>query len=163
VAPSVGEAVADSYGWAWVFALGGAAALASALLALGIREPRVPAHAALTSTENTAVHSALSLVLDRRRAGAFVCSMAAGAGFGVMFTFTQPFALLLGASKVSGLFLGYTSCAVLVRLGLGLIIDREQTAEFQFRRRVGAAIQPRGLERPENRRPASAILAARCV
>jgi MFS family permease len=122
VAPAVGEAVADSHGWPWVFALGGAAVLASALLALGIREQRVP-HAATASADTSAAPSALSLVLERRRAGAFVCSMAAGAGFGVMFTFTQPFALLLGADKVSGLFLGYTACAVLVRLGLGSIAD----------------------------------------
>jgi MFS family permease len=140
VAPAVGEAVADSHGWPWVFALGGAAALASALLALGIREPRVPAHVATTSTNNGATQSALSLVLEPRRAGAFVCSMAAGAGFGVMFTFTQPFALLLGASKVSGLFLGYTASAVLVRLGLGTIADR-----FGRRRIAFAALVLYGL------------------
>ena len=132
LAPAVGEAVADSYGWPWVFALGAGAALASALLALGIREPRVPAHVALISPENSTAHGALRLVLDRRRAGAFVCSMAAGAGFGVMFTFTQPFALLLGASKVSGLFLGYTACAVLVRLGLGSVADRLGRRQIAF-------------------------------
>ncbi|HEY1534980.1 MAG TPA: MFS transporter [Polyangiaceae bacterium] len=132
LAPAVGEAVADSHGWPWVFALGAAAALASALLALGIREPRLPAHVALISAENSTAHSALRLVLDRRRAGAFVCSMAAGAGFGVMFTFTQPFALQLGASKVSGLFLGYTACAVLVRLGLGSVADRLGRRQIAF-------------------------------
>jgi len=140
LAPAVGESIADSYGWPWVFAFSGAAALASALLALGIREPSVPAHAALASTDSRAARGALSMVLDRKRAGAFVCSAAAGAGFGVMFTFTQPFALLLGASKVSALFLGYTSCAVLVRLGLGSAADR-----FGRRRIAFAALVLYGL------------------
>ncbi|HEX7453572.1 MAG TPA: MFS transporter, partial [Polyangiaceae bacterium] len=90
--------------------------------------------------DHAAAPGALSLVLERRRAGAFVCSMAAGAGFGVMFTFTQPFALLLGAEKVSGLFLGYTACAVLVRLGLGSIADR-----FGRRRIAFAALVLYGL------------------
>jgi MFS family permease len=132
IAPAVGEAIADSCGWSWVFVLGGAAALVSALLALAIREVRVPAHAAPASTESMATPGALSLVLERQRVGAFVCSMAAGAGFGVMFTFTQPFALLLGASKVSGLFLGYTASAVLVRLTLGSLADRVGRRRIAF-------------------------------
>ena len=139
MAPAVGEAVADSYGWPSVFALGGAAALVSALLALGIREQRAP-QAATANADHAAAPSALSLVLEPRRAGAFVCSMAAGGGFGVMFTFSQPFALLLGAEKVSGLFLGYTGCAVLVRLCLGGVADR-----FGRRRIAFAALVLYGL------------------
>ena len=55
----------------------------------------------------------------------FVCSGAAGAGFGVMFTFTQPFALALGARQVSGFFVGYTLCALVRALCrfLGALAD----------------------------------------
>ena len=63
-------------------------------------------------------------MLSPVRAGAFVCSFAVGSAFGVMFTFTQPYALLLGADKVSSFFIGYTACAMCVRLCLGSVADK---------------------------------------
>jgi MFS family permease len=126
IAPWLAESVADRHGWRWVFLAAGGAALGAALLSLGIREPKhaAPAPPALTSVgADEASPSALALLRDPRRVGAFVCSAANGAAFGVMFTFTQPFALSLGASKVSSFFVGYTLVALSVRLFLGSLAD----------------------------------------
>lgn len=131
IAPALAEAIADRQGWRLVFWLAGAAALFAALLSLFIREPqikpRLPSEPALEAEA-----SALSLVFDRSRIGAFVCSAATGAGFGVMFTFTQPFALSLGASKVSSFFVGYTLCALAVRLFLGTLADNLGRVRIAF-------------------------------
>jgi MFS family permease len=105
-----------------VFLLAGAAALLATLLSLGIREPSAKARGGARALEPSA--SAFALIADRRRAGAFVCVAAAGAAFGALFTYTQPFALSLGASKVSGFFVGYTLCALCVRLFLGSLADK---------------------------------------
>ncbi|HEY0464722.1 MAG TPA: MFS transporter [Polyangiaceae bacterium] len=122
IAPAIAEPVADNLGWGLVFLLAGGAALVAALLSRGIREPeRVAAldvHADVAPSP-----SALSLLRDPERLGAFVCAAANGAAFGAMFTFTQPFALSLGGSKVSSFFLGYTVVALSVRLFLGHLAD----------------------------------------
>ncbi|HWZ88548.1 MAG TPA: MFS transporter [Polyangiaceae bacterium] len=136
IAPAIAEGIADHQGWGLVFLLAGSASLLAALLSLGIREPRLETHTPAldpkTKTKTDANPSvlasvrgpsALALVLDPRRAGAFICAAAAGAAFGVMFTFTQPFALSLGASAVSSFFIGYTVCALSVRLFLGALAD----------------------------------------
>jgi MFS family permease len=60
----------------------------------------------------------------RRRFGAALATLAAGAGFGMLITFTQPYALSLGASHVASLFFGYTLTALAVRLGFGGAVDR---------------------------------------
>ena len=125
VAPASGEFIADHYGWSAVFLAGAGAAFVAALLALGIREPRVVTERPVAAPlAERAEPSALSQVLRPVRAGAFVCAFAVGSAFGVMFTFTQPYALLLGADKVSSFFVGYTACAMCVRLLLGSVADR---------------------------------------
>jgi len=132
VAPAIAELVADSRGWGTVFLLAGGAALVTALLSLGLREPQhettVVPDAAVASAP-----SALALLCEPQRSGAFICSAANGAAFGAMFTFTQPFALSLGASKVSRFFIGYTIIALSVRLFLG------KWADAWGRRRVALA------------------------
>jgi MFS family permease len=120
LSPALGEYIADRQGWSFVFWLAGGAALVATGLSLLIREPTAKA---TKSQSDAAFPSALRLMLKPERAGAFACSAAAGAGFGVMFTFTQPFALLLGAKLVSSFFLGYTMCALFARLGLGSLAD----------------------------------------
>lgn len=117
IAPAIGEVVADRSGWPTVFVLGGSASLVATLVALCIREPAAaPLLAPATGTP-------WPLIFAPSRAGAFVCSAAAGAAFGALFTFTTPFALALGAGKVSGFFIGYTACALGVRLLLGQLAD----------------------------------------
>jgi len=125
IAPWLAESLADSHGWGLVFLCAGGAALVAALLSLGIREPKhLAAPLARTSVARAAGSpSALALLRDPQRVGAFVCAAANGAAFGVMFTFTQPFALSLGASKVSSFFVGYTLVALSVRLFLGSLAD----------------------------------------
>jgi len=122
VAPAIAESVADSHGWSWVFLLAGGAALVAALLSLGIREPK-HAPVLVSEADSVASPSAFALLREPERIGAFVCSAANGAAFGAMFTFAQPFALSLGASKVSPFFLGYTLVALSVRLFLGSWAD----------------------------------------
>ena len=129
IAPALAEWIADHRGWGLVFWLAGGAALLASLLALFIREPRDAelrhaAHAAMTQHVAVApAENALVLIRDSGRWGAFICGAANGAAFGVMFTFTQPFALSLGASQVSSFFVGYTLCALAVRLFLGTLAD----------------------------------------
>lgn len=132
VAPAIAEPIADHHGWGWVFLLAGGAALFTALLALGLREPE---HASdpVSEAELRASPSALALLREPQRFGAFVCSAANGAAFGAMFTYTQPFALSLGATAVSSFFLGYTLVALIVRLFLG------GAADAWGRRRVAVA------------------------
>ncbi len=122
LAPWLAESVADIHGWGLVFLSAGSAALVASLLSLGIREPK---HAPALEPPPDAASSASALALLRhpRRLGAFVCGAANGAAFGVMFTFTQPFALSLGGSVVSSFFVGYTVIALSVRLFLGSLAD----------------------------------------
>ncbi len=125
-APAVGEVIADHRGWPTVFVLAGAASLVATMLALCIREP-----VAQRAVEAPVTSGAFALISAPSRAGAFVCSGAAGAAFGSLFTFTTPFALALGAGKVSGFFIGYTATALGVRLLLGQLADtigRERVA-----------------------------------
>jgi MFS family permease len=42
----------------------------------------------------------------------------------VLFTFTQPFALSLGANRVSSFFVGYTATALVVRTLFGNVADK---------------------------------------
>ena len=130
IAPAIAESIADHQGWGLVFLLAGGSALISTLLSLGVREPRAiaPAPSVVPSLlaraePGSALPSVLSLIKDPSRTGAFICAFANGAAFGVMFTFTQPFALSLGASRVSSFFVGYTVCALSVRLFLGSLAD----------------------------------------
>ncbi len=122
VAPTVAELVADLRGWGLVFLLAGGSALFSALLSLAIREPSAT-QPPKSPADNDATPSAWALARAPERAGAFVCSAAAGAAFGALFTFTQPFALSLGARQVSSFFVGYTLCALAVRVFLGGLVD----------------------------------------
>ncbi len=120
VAPALAESIADQHGWGWVFVLAGGTAWVAALLSLGIRESKqAPSQASDADVLGSNSPSALALLREPQRFGAFLCSAANGAAFGAMFTFTQPFALSLGASKVSSFFLGYTLVALSVRLFLG--------------------------------------------
>jgi len=122
VAPWVAENLAESYGWQLVFELAAASALVAALFSLGVREPE-RGQSATPAASDAESPSALRIALEPARRGAFIGGAAAGAAFGVMFTFTQPYALALGATRVSGFFLGFTSCALIVRLFFGGLAD----------------------------------------
>ncbi|HWP04229.1 MAG TPA: MFS transporter [Polyangiaceae bacterium] len=115
LASSTTEHLADAYGWGFAFEVAGAAMFFA--LALAILEPYV--HSERDIPAPTSVRSATL----RRHAGGYA-TFAAGAGFGMLITFTQPFALSQGATHVAALFVGYTLTALCVRLGLGGLVDR---------------------------------------
>jgi MFS family permease len=54
----------------------------------------------------------------------FLVSALIGATFTAMFTFQQPYALSLGARKVSSFFIGFTVAALVMRLGFGGLSDK---------------------------------------
>jgi MFS family permease len=129
VATLVAERIAHDYGWRGVFLSSAGAGLVTTALALALREPRGSASVpAATASGETDTYQAL-----RSRGPVLWAALAGGAAFGVMFTFTQPFALALGDTHVGPLFAGYTATALLVRLAFGSLADRLGRA------RVGAA------------------------
>jgi MFS family permease len=131
IATLVAERIAHDYGWSGVFLCAAGAGLVATALAVALREAQAPTTVQSSSTpaaENPSTESAL-----RGRLPVLWASVAGGAAFGVMFTFTQPFALSLGDSHVGPLFAGYTATALLVRVAFGSLADRWGRA------RVGAA------------------------
>lgn len=114
LAPAVVEPMAERYGWGVAFGLPGLLSLLSLLLVPGLPDGR--AEASGPPSRSAKVRPAV-LPLHY---GSFLM----GAGIGVMFTFTQPFALSLGATRVGDFFLGYVAMAVFVRVGLSTLADR---------------------------------------
>jgi MFS family permease len=116
VAPAATEHLAEAYGWRTAFELAATIALAGAAMAT-----LLPAlEAAPVSVRGPHAPRAKVALFDAVSAGAF----AAGVGFAVISTFTQPYALALGGRHVASLFVGYTVTVLIVRLGLGGVVDR---------------------------------------
>lgn len=117
VATLIAERIAQSQGWHAVFYSAAVAGLLGAIVTLFLREPPAnPKRAA------TAVLS--STTLPTSRVVVLLAAVAAGAAFGVMFTFTQPLALSLGDTNMGPLFAGYTAMALGVRVFFGSAADR---------------------------------------
>jgi MFS family permease len=118
------EAVAERWGWRWVFGTAAVAGLASCVA--GMRLPSTGGGNAGAPAHEKPPY--------RRAAPAFVACAATGAAYVAMFTFHQPFAIELGAKRLGGFFVGFTLAALVMRLGLGGLGDR-----FGHRRVVLAA------------------------
>lgn len=117
IAPPLVEVIAASSGWEGVFLLAAAAAGASLLLSTLLHEVHEPPDA----DEATGVLD----VARRPRSLWFMAVIAlSGCAFGAMFTFSQPFALELGMTQLSGFFIAYTLAAIGVRIALGPFADR---------------------------------------
>jgi MFS family permease len=116
IAPAIAEPLADRVGYAPVFALAGLAALAATGLSLRVEEP--------VSVHRGRMLSLGPLVWRPVTAMMATILASAGAAFGVMFTFHQPYALKVGIHEVRGFFLAYTAGALVVRIGLGRTADR---------------------------------------
>jgi MFS family permease len=116
VASTLTERLADTHGWDLAFELAGAISL----VALGMGT-RLPALQATGSIAPQVVPGPSRFALLR---AVDYGAAAAGAAFALIATFTQPFALTLGADRVSLLFVGYTLTALLVRLVLGNVAER---------------------------------------
>jgi len=118
VGSTVTERVAETFGWRTAFELAGTIALAGAALATTL--PRLETPPA-PSSRATARARALA---GWDRYGILAGAAAVGVGFGIISTFTQPFALLLGGRNVSSLFVGFTVTALVVRMGLASLVDK---------------------------------------
>jgi len=113
VAPVAAELLAERAGFAPAFALAGAAALLAALLASRLRQGQRPARqASVWAVARTGHAVRMAFVL-----------LSFGVGFGVMFFFSQPFALSVGIRDVRGFFVTFTLGALFVRVFLGRIAD----------------------------------------
>jgi len=111
------ERLADAFGWGIAYEVAGGAC--SFALGVALTQPEVERlRAPHANTEERPITGM------RKRFGAGFATLAAGAGFGMLVTFTQPYALSLGASHVASLFVGYTLTALAVRLGFGGAVDR---------------------------------------
>jgi MFS family permease len=128
IATLIAERIAHDFGWHAVFIAAAASGVLGTALAFALREPE---RAAQPSTPS-ALPGIASSALQKRWAVLWGAA-AGGAGFGVLFTFTQPLALSLGDTSISPLFAGYTAAALVVRLAFGNLADRVGRA------RVGAA------------------------
>jgi len=112
-APLVAEPLAESHGFLPAFLLAGGAALFGGLLALRLAAGQRPA-------QQTRV---LSFARSEKGLRMVAVLLLVGLGFGVMFSFSQPFALELGIRNVSGFFVAFTAGAVIVRVLLGRVAD----------------------------------------
>jgi MFS family permease len=113
LAPALSESLARSYGWPSVFWLSSVLAILAAIATLRVEEP--------ARKGNIASEDLLSAfgLLKRKRTRRIVLTIgAAGASFGTVFTFHQPYALSLGLTRISGFFMAYALCALVARLGL---------------------------------------------
>lgn len=116
VATLIAERIAQSHGWHAVFYSAAAAGLLGAIITLFLREPPTKPKRAATTLLPTSLPTSRLVVM--------LAAVAAGAAFGVMFTFTQPLALSLGDTNMGPLFAGYTVMALGVRVFFGSAADR---------------------------------------
>jgi len=115
VSPTIGEILADSLGWQYVFVASATAGVLAVLLSTRIQEP--PQH---QPREQEARRPILGGSLLRVYGATFVMT----AAFTALFTLHQPFALELGVTAVRSFFVGFAIVALTVRLGGGRLIDR---------------------------------------
>lgn len=115
IAPALVEPLVHRFGWSLGFELAALSALAAAFLARRVARPT-------TSAKRAHIH--WPALVDRRTLTIYYASAIMGLGFGTLVTYAQPFALSLGATAVSQLFVGYATAAVAVRLLLGSLADR---------------------------------------
>jgi len=115
VSPTIGEVLADSVGWQYVFAASASAGLLATVLSMRLKEP--PRH---EPQEHETRRPIFGGSLLRVYAATFVMT----AAFTALFTLHQPFALELGVTEVRRFFIGFAVVALTVRLGGGRLIDR---------------------------------------
>lgn len=121
--PSIAEPLAAYAGWRSVFVAAALSALVAGAIATFVTDERPSARR----------DSASSWRISTRLWWILAIIATGGASLGVMFTFSQPFAIALGIRRVSGFFVGYTVAAISVRAAVGDLADR------LGRRRVAAA------------------------
>jgi predicted MFS family arabinose efflux permease len=115
VSPTIGEVLADSSGWTYVFATSATAGVLAALLSTRLKEP--PRH-------QPQEHETPRPILGGPLLRVYGATFAMTAAFTALFTLHQPFALELGVTEVRSFFIGFAIVALTVRLGGGRLIDR---------------------------------------
>jgi predicted MFS family arabinose efflux permease len=115
LAPALSETLANRVGWPLVFWVAAGWGVLSMLLGLFVDEP--------PRDRRTVVSTAPSLLSERRTWVVALAISGAGAGFGTVFTFHQPYALSLGMRAVSGFFVAYAFAALVGRMLLLSRID----------------------------------------
>ena len=115
VSPTIGEVLADSVGWSYVFVASACAGLVATLLSTRLRE--APRHQPQGQQARRPIFGGS---LMRVYGATFVMT----AAFTALFTLHQPFALELGVTEVRSFFIGFAIVALTVRLGGGRLIDR---------------------------------------
>jgi MFS family permease len=118
LSPAIAEPLAHHYGWPALFTLAISWGVVSMLAALFVSEKKTRAVVGEVRA------GALDLLGTSRVRRVVWVMVAAGAGFGAVFTFHQPYALALGIERVSGFFVSYAIFALLVRLLFMAQIDR---------------------------------------
>jgi MFS family permease len=119
LSPAIAEPLAQRYGWPSLFTLSIAWGMLSVVLSLFVPEAR-----ASSPVREQPRAGALSLLAARGARRVVLLMVAAGAGFGAVFTFHQPYALRLGIARVSGFFVSYAVFALVVRLAFMARLDR---------------------------------------
>lgn len=112
LAPALAELLSTRYGWSSVFWVASAWSVLSFLGGLLVR-----GSAKRHTSQRAGTPEPRLLSTPRARITALAIA-GAGAGFGTVFTFHQPYALALGIEQVSGFFLAYAAAALLGRMAL---------------------------------------------
>ncbi len=119
LAPALAEPLIDRVGYRPVFAASAIIAVVAWALGRRLVEPSADRSAAAQPTQ-----SIQALLRRPRYQRLLVVGLVSGLGFGVIFTFHQPFALALGMRNVSGFFIAYSVGALGIRLAAGRLMDR---------------------------------------
>lgn len=123
LSPAIAEPLATRFGWHAAFQLAAVAFIASFAASFAVREPPRPRlGAAASGTELATLPQTAQIA--RRLLPYLFAMFTCGAAFGAVFTFYQPFVIAQGAEHVSIFFAGFTTAAVMTRLGLGGVADR---------------------------------------
>ena len=117
IAPAIAEPIAASHGWAAAF---GAATLAAAIAFV----ITLSMHERSRSSYRPDVASLARVLRQARTLHYALVTGAVGTAFGVMFTFTQAYALELGMGSVRGFFIAYSTLALIARLLFGRAVER---------------------------------------
>jgi MFS family permease len=121
--PAIVEPLVGAYGWAPAFLLAGCASASASLLAIMVAEP-VRSEAPDAQAPDTQALDATPIWRRRATHHYALVTAALGGAFGVMTTYTQPFAFELGRADVGGFFASYGTMALVVRVVLGRQVDR---------------------------------------
>ena len=104
IAPAVAEPIGAHYGFKWVFAMSGLAALLGFFVARKL--PWRARH----------VYETAGVALPRRVRPILLALALSGVGFNVVMTFLAPLAMSRGVAAVSGFFAAYTLAALAMRI-----------------------------------------------